>query len=187
MRAERFDVVVVGCGAGGLSAAVSAAESGARVAVLERAPRAERGGQSRYTEAYLRMKSHTEVSDDFEEHLAENGAGYVDPDLIAETARPVSDRAAYVTALSVTEPDFITTGSDDGPTVAKAMHAMPVDDATLHGGSILPNGRVLQDVYLVRVKAPAQSKQPWDYYDVLSTIPGKDAFMTEQESGCQLP
>lgn len=79
------------------------------------------------------------------------------------------------------------TGSSDGPTVAKAMHAMPIDDATLHGGSILPNGRVLQDVYLVRVKAPNQSKQPWDYYDVLSTIPGKDAFMSEQESGCQLP
>lgn len=80
-----------------------------------------------------------------------------------------------------------TTSSNDGPTVAKAMHTMPINDATLHGGSILPNGRVLQDVYLVRVKAPSQSKQPWDYYDVLSTIPGKDAFMGEQESGCRLP
>ena len=79
------------------------------------------------------------------------------------------------------------TGSSDGPTVAKAMHSIPVDDATLHGGSILPNGRILQDVYLVRVKAPSQSKQPWDYYDVLSTIPGKEAFMSEAESGCQLP
>jgi tricarballylate dehydrogenase len=118
MRVERFDVVVVGCGAGGLSAAVSAAESGARVAVLERAPQSERGGQSRYTEAYLRMKSHTEVSDDFEEHLAENGAGYVDPDLIGETARQMSDRAAYATALSVTEPDFIATFADEaGPTI----------------------------------------------------------------------
>lgn len=71
MGSERFDLVVVGCG----------------VAVLERAPLEERGGQSQYTEAYLRMKSHTEVSDDFEEHLAENGAGYVDSDLIAETVQ----------------------------------------------------------------------------------------------------
>ena len=118
MRTERFDVIVAGCGAGGLSAAVSAAQTGARVAVLERAPKAERGGQSRYTEAYLRMKSHTEVSDDFEEHLAENGAGYVDPDLIAETARPTRERAAYATALSVTEPDFISTFADEaGPTI----------------------------------------------------------------------
>ncbi|MGI4807545.1 MAG: ABC transporter substrate-binding protein [Janthinobacterium lividum] len=80
-----------------------------------------------------------------------------------------------------------TTGSNDGPTVAKAMHAMSVNDATVHDGSIMPNGRVLQDVFLVRVKTPVQSKQPWDYYDVLSTIPGKDAFMAEAESGCKLP
>lgn len=79
------------------------------------------------------------------------------------------------------------TGSEDGPTVAKAMHAMPIEDATLHGGSILPNGRVLQDVYLVRVKTSAQSRQPWDYYQVVSTIRGRDAFMGMAESGCTLP
>ena len=79
------------------------------------------------------------------------------------------------------------TGSNDGPTVAKAMHEMPINDATVHNGSILPNGRVLQDIFLVRVKAPGQSKQPWDYYDVLSTIAGKNAFMGEAESGCKLP
>lgn len=79
------------------------------------------------------------------------------------------------------------TGSDDGPTVAKAMHEMPVNDSTVQGGSILPNGRVLQDLYLVRVKQPAQSKQPWDYYEILSTIAGKDAFMSEAASGCKLP
>ena len=72
MKREVFDVVVAGCGVAGLSAAVSAAENGARVAVLERAPREERGGQSRYTEAYLRMKSESEVTDDFELHIAEN-------------------------------------------------------------------------------------------------------------------
>ena len=88
MRDKRFDVVVAGCGVAGLSAAVAAAEAGARVAVLERAPREERGGQSRYTEAYLRMKSEAEVTDNFETHLAENSSGYVDPDLIAESARP---------------------------------------------------------------------------------------------------
>lgn len=119
MRNEPFDVVVAGCGVGGLSAAVAAAEGGARVAVLERAPREERGGQSRYTEAYLRMKSETEVSDDFEEHLAENGGGYIDPDLVEEVGRPAGERAAYAKALSMVEPDFIGALADNaGPTIA---------------------------------------------------------------------
>jgi tricarballylate dehydrogenase len=119
MRQQGFDVVVVGCGAGGLSAAVSAAEAHCRVAVLERAPRAERGGQTRYTEAYLRMKSRSEVTDDFEIQMAENSHGYLDPDLVAETARPVGERAPYATALSMTEPDFIETlATMAGPTIA---------------------------------------------------------------------
>ena len=119
MRVMRFDVVVAGCGVAGLSAAVAAAEAGARVAVLERAPREERGGQSRYTEAYLRMKSETEVTDDFETHLAENSSGNLDPDLIAESARRTGQRAAYAAALSIAEPGFIATFADQaGPTIA---------------------------------------------------------------------
>ena len=76
---DSFDVVVAGCGIAGLCAAVSAAENGARVALLERATLEERGGNTRYTDAYLRMKSETEVSDDFELHLAENGGDTLIP------------------------------------------------------------------------------------------------------------
>jgi tricarballylate dehydrogenase len=118
MQSEAFDVVVAGCGVAGLSAAVSAAEQGARVAILERAPQHERGGQSRYTEAYLRMKSDTEVTDDFTAHIAENGSGYVDPDLIEESARPTRERAASARALAMADPDVIQTFADNaGPTV----------------------------------------------------------------------
>ena len=45
MEKRKFDVVVAGCGVAGLSAAVSAREKGAKVAVLERSTREERGGQ----------------------------------------------------------------------------------------------------------------------------------------------
>jgi len=118
MREERFDVVVAGSGVAGLSAAVAAAQGGARVVVLERAPLEERGGQSRYTEAYLRMKSETEVTDDFETHLAENGSGAIDPDLVMELARPPAERAAYARALGVVDPDVVQTFSDRaGPTI----------------------------------------------------------------------
>lgn len=120
MQDRTYDVVVAGCGVAGLSAAVAAAEGGACVAVLERAPREERGGQSRYTEAYLRMKSETEVTDDFETHLAENGASpYADPDLAQEVARTVAERAGHARALSMLDPELIGTFAEKaGPTIA---------------------------------------------------------------------
>ena len=98
-----FDAVIAGCGVAGLASAVAAAEAGARVAVLERATREERGGQSKYTEAYLRMKSLTDVTDDFETHLAANGSGSVDPELIAE-AGGESHRSPLARALSIADP-----------------------------------------------------------------------------------
>ena len=114
---QDFDVVVAGCGVAGLSAAVAAAEQGARVAVLERAAREERGGQSRYTEAYLRMKSFTEVTDDFEMHLAENGSGAVDPELVEDAAS--SQPSPLARALSIADPNLIERFSDEaGETVA---------------------------------------------------------------------
>jgi tricarballylate dehydrogenase len=115
MKKQSFDVVVAGCGVAGLSAAVSARQNGATVAVLERATREERGGQSRYTEAYLRMKSHSEVTDDFEEMLAENGSGAIDPELVEEA---VTARTNLSRSLSIADPTWIETFANAaGPTV----------------------------------------------------------------------
>jgi branched-chain amino acid transport system substrate-binding protein len=77
-------------------------------------------------------------------------------------------------------------GTDDGPTVAAKMKEMPVNDMFAKNGKILPNGRMIHDMYLARVKKPSESKGPWDYYQVLRTIPGSEAFATVEESGCKL-
>jgi tricarballylate dehydrogenase len=113
-----FDVVVAGCGIAGLSAAVSALEEGASVAVIERAPLAERGGNTRYTEAYLRMKSDTEVTDDFSAHFAENSGGYLDPTLVEATQAPYASWPGIVKALAFADPEVVSAFADGcGPTV----------------------------------------------------------------------
>ena len=52
---ERYDVIVVGAGNAALTAALSAHESGARVLVLEKAPKTERGGNSRFSGGLFRF------------------------------------------------------------------------------------------------------------------------------------
>ncbi len=116
---KHFDVVVVGCGIAGLAAAVSARQSGASVAVLERAPVEERGGNTRYTEAFIRMKSESEVADDFEESFMSNAGCHLDPALVALTAQPRENWPPYLKSLSFVDPDIIATfAASAGPTIA---------------------------------------------------------------------
>ena len=114
-----FDVVVAGCGVAGLSAAVTAAERGLKVAILERASREDRGGQSRYTEAYLRMKALDEVTDDFETDLASNVGLYVDPDLTNEMAAGGRENWSHAArTLALSDPEVIGSFADHvAPTI----------------------------------------------------------------------
>lgn len=77
-------------------------------------------------------------------------------------------------------------GTDDTEAVAKQLHELPVDDAFARGGTVGPNGRMIHDMYLLQVKKPADSKEPWDYFNVLATIPGKEAYIDPAKSGCAL-
>ena len=73
-----------------------------------------------------------------------------------------------------------------GRSAVEAMKAMPTDDALFGKGSIRIDGRKIHDMYLFEVKSPSESKQPYDYYDVVSTIPGDQAFRPLKDSGCPL-
>ena len=77
-------------------------------------------------------------------------------------------------------------GTDDGPAVVAKMKETPVNDMFAKNGKILANGRMVHDMYLARVKKPSESKGPWDYYEIIRTIPGDEAFATVAESGCKL-
>ncbi|MFC3970837.1 ABC transporter substrate-binding protein [Rhizobium lemnae] len=77
-------------------------------------------------------------------------------------------------------------GTDETEAVAKQLHSMPVEDVFAGKGTVGPNGRMIKDMYLLEVKKPSESKKPWDYFKVLATIPGKEAYIDPAKSGCDL-
>jgi len=77
-------------------------------------------------------------------------------------------------------------GAIDGPAVAKKMREMPVDDFMTKNGKIREDGRLVRDMYLFKVKSPEESKYKFDYYKLLATIPGDEAFKPQEEGGCPL-
>ena len=120
------DVIVVGCGIAGLAAAVAAQQGGARVIVLERAPEDERGGNTRYTGAWLRMKSVDEVSDDFIEHFAANAGGYLDPSLVHLTAKDRDNWPPNLRALSFAAPEVVATFAEAAPPTLRWLQSLGV-------------------------------------------------------------
>ena len=77
-------------------------------------------------------------------------------------------------------------GTDEADAVAKNLHEMPVEDVFARKGKVTANGRMVSDLYLMEVKKPDESKAPWDYYKVLATIPGDEAYIKPAEAGCPL-
>lgn len=77
--------------------------------------------------------------------------------------------------------------SDDGDVVAARMRATPVSDAYTRHGTIRADGRMVHDLYLMQVKAPAESKDPqMDIWTPVATIPPGEAFPPLAESRCKL-
>ena len=77
-------------------------------------------------------------------------------------------------------------GTDDAKAVASKMRDLRVNDFFAKGGEIRADGRLIHDMYLVEVKAPEESRRPWDYYKILSIIPGDQAFRPLGEGKCPL-
>jgi branched-chain amino acid transport system substrate-binding protein len=65
------------------------------------------------------------------------------------------------------------------------MKAMPCDDDCFGPGTIRQDGRKLHPAYLFQVKAPNESRGEWDYYKLLQTTPGEEAFRPLADGGCQ--
>ena len=76
--------------------------------------------------------------------------------------------------------------SDDGPRVIAKMKEMPTDDPVFGKGMVRADGRHIHPMYLFEVKKPSESKGPWDYYKLRSTIPADQAFRPMDQGDCPL-
>ena len=78
------------------------------------------------------------------------------------------------------------TGSDDADKVLAEMKKTKINDIFAKDGFIRGDGRMVHDMYLMQVKAPDKSVEPWDYYNVVQTFKGEEAWTTKAESKCAL-
>ena len=76
--------------------------------------------------------------------------------------------------------------TDDTAKVMTQMKATPINDFFARNGRIREDGRMVHDMYLFQVKSPAESKQAWDYYKLIATVPGDKAFLPLSQSSCPL-
>jgi branched-chain amino acid transport system substrate-binding protein len=77
-------------------------------------------------------------------------------------------------------------GTDEAQAVVRKMKELPVNDFFTKGGSVREDGRVIRSMYLFQVKSPEESKYPYDYYKLLNTVPGGQAFRPLAEGGCPM-
>ena len=74
----------------------------------------------------------------------------------------------------------------DTGVVARKIRDMPVEDFFAEHGAVRAKGRMVHDMYLVRVKTPQESRGPWDYYNILRTIPGEELVRPLAQSDCPM-
>jgi branched-chain amino acid transport system substrate-binding protein len=77
-------------------------------------------------------------------------------------------------------------GTDEAKAVMAKMRELPVNDFYVKNGHVREDGRLVHDMLFVQVKTPAESKGPWDYYKILGTVSGDQAFRPLAEGGCPL-
>ncbi|MGF6596411.1 branched-chain amino acid transport system substrate-binding protein [Paraburkholderia sp. GAS448] len=98
---------------------------------------------------------------------------------------PSSLQAADYSATTTYLKAVQAVGSTDPDKVMAQLKKQKIDDFYAKG-YIRQDGSMIHDMYLMQVKTPAESKEPWDYYKITATIPGEQAFTTKAESRCAL-
>jgi branched-chain amino acid transport system substrate-binding protein len=77
-------------------------------------------------------------------------------------------------------------GTKEPLKVMEQLRAKPINDFMTKNGRLRIDGRLVRDMYLFEVKKPEESKYPWDYYKLIQTVPGDQAYRPLDAGGCSL-
>lgn len=97
---------------------------------------------------------------------------------------PSMAQAAVYSGVSHYLKAVAAAGTTDAKAVADKMRELPINDFVIKDGRARRDGRIVHDFYLFQVKAPAESKGPWDLYKLVRTIPAAEVTPPEGSTGC---
>jgi branched-chain amino acid transport system substrate-binding protein len=99
---------------------------------------------------------------------------------------PTFDQAGVYSAVAHYLKAIKAIGTKDPDKVMAEMRKLPINDFMTKNGKLREDGRVVRDMYLFEVKKPSESKAPWDYYKLIETVPGDQAYRPIDKGECPL-
>ncbi|MGO9771899.1 MAG: ABC transporter substrate-binding protein [Roseiarcus sp.] len=99
---------------------------------------------------------------------------------------PTFPQAAIYSAITTYLNAVKAAGSTDPDKVMEELHKAKIDDAFTSNGVIRADGLMEHDMYVAQVKKPSESKGPWDFYKIIKTLKGDEAFGKLADSSCPL-
>jgi branched-chain amino acid transport system substrate-binding protein len=89
---------------------------------------------------------------------------------------PTMDQGGFYSATLTYLKAVKAVGSTDPDKVMAELKKTKINDMFTKGGYIRADGVMIHDMYVMQVKTPQESKYPWDYYKLIKTMPGEQAF-----------
>jgi branched-chain amino acid transport system substrate-binding protein len=99
---------------------------------------------------------------------------------------PTFSQAAYYSATLTYLNAVKAVGTTDPDKIMEQLHKTKVNDIFVKDGVIRPDGLLEHDMYIVQVKTQSESKGDWDFYKILKTMKGDEAYGKLTDSACPL-
>lgn len=116
----------------------------------------------------------------------EKGRAWADRYFQRRRVMPTMTQAGVYSAVLHYLKAVAAAGTDEASAVMSKMRELPVNDSYVTNGTVRADGQMIHDMYLVEVKKPSEARMPWDYYKVITAVPGNTVFQTLAESECPL-